>query len=147
MNEFARPYFKSSIVEFWGATFDQLNDPNYFRESCIGLFEELEISLISGPHIKQFKPQGLSMAAIFEESHGAFHTWPEHGYARGQIEVCSPKVELVRLPELLSHYFDYRRVILYNLESVPIQEGNIVPSVITTTLYPHYITHHPPVAD
>lgn len=144
--EFERPFFKSSIVEFWGGNFSQLNDPNYFRESCTGLFDELGINIISGPHIRRFEPQGISMVSIFEESHGAFHTWPENGYARGQFEVCDPKVNLRKLPELISHYFDYRKIILYDLTSITVNGGIIMPGVTTTTLYPYYITHYPQLA-
>lgn len=139
--EFERPFFGSKIFEFWGGDFDQLNDPNYFTEGCKGIFDELGISVISGPHTTSFKPQGLSVVATFQESHGGFHTWPELGYARGFFEVCSPAVDLTRLPSVISNYFDYREIVLYHVESISLEGRHTLPSVLTTTLKPFDITH------
>ncbi len=143
MGEFTRPYFKSSLFEFWGGDFKQLNDPDYFKQSCSKLFDELGISVIEGPHISEFEPQGLSLVATFKESHGGFHTWPEFGYARGFFEVCSPNVDLGRLPELISHYFKHEAFALYDLSSIPFQQRSLSSNLITATLSPFNITHHP----
>ena len=40
----------------------------------------------------QFAPQGISVVAVLAESHLSVHTWPELGYAAGDIYTCGLEI-------------------------------------------------------
>ncbi len=52
----------------------------------------------------QFSPHGISGVIVIEESHFAFHSWPEHGYAAVDLFSCAD--------------FDYRAALTHIRENI-----------------------------
>ena len=54
----------------------------------------------------KFKPQGLSVVALIQESHIAIHTWPEFGLATVDIYTCSGKLGVQKAFESVADALD-----------------------------------------
>lgn len=71
------PLGQHVIVDLHGCDSQQLDDVQFL----LSLFlEAVEVSgaTVVGTQIKKFEPQGVSGIILVEESHFAFHTWPEN---------------------------------------------------------------------
>ncbi len=81
------PVGKHIVADFWGCSFDDLNN----KDLLIELMREA--SLVSSAEVlkvssKKFKPNGVTVAMLLSESHISVHTYPEFGYAAFDIYTC-----------------------------------------------------------
>ena len=72
-------------------------DPNILNDR--ELIEEILVkaALEAGAEVREvafhkFSPQGVSGVVVISESHLAIHTWPELGYAAGDVFTCGERV-------------------------------------------------------
>jgi len=75
------------LVDLWGIAGDVLDDPAALRrllEDCA----RTGGARIVESRFHRFEPHGVSGVLILGESHLAIHTWPEHGFAGGDVFTC-----------------------------------------------------------
>lgn len=62
--------------------------------------QEIGLKVI-GEKIHKFTPQGLTIVYILTNSHLAFHSWPELGYAHLDLITCGSNLDLARINQLI----------------------------------------------
>jgi S-adenosylmethionine decarboxylase len=82
-----KPEGSHVIVELSGGDYTQLNDLKLLKEVIMGMVEATDSKMIKMVH-HSFKPQGISIVALVEESHISIHTYPEWGYAAIDVFTC-----------------------------------------------------------
>ena len=98
------------------------------REACV----------ISGATVRrvgsvsdEFTPQGVTAAAILQESHAVIDTWPEHATLTFDIFTCGDKADPMKAVDFLKKIFQPERILFIR--------GDVTetPSVIerTTIVY------------
>ena len=92
------------LIELAGCESHSLNDTAFVREAIVGAAQQGGATVIQTV-MHQFNPQGVSGVVVIAESHITVHTWPEHGYAAGDVFSCSDKVDPYRIMELLVETF------------------------------------------
>lgn len=73
------------IIDIHGAAC--LDDEGHLRQvlrDCVAACGATLLHL----HSHRFSPQGVTGVAVLAESHMAFHTWPELGYAAFDVFMC-----------------------------------------------------------
>jgi len=88
------------LAEFYGCSFDRLNDPQLLERSALEAVETSGATYVSH-HIKTFEPQGVSGVVVIAESHLSFHTWPEHGYVAIDYFTCGDRIDIHGAVDLL----------------------------------------------
>jgi spermidine synthase len=81
------------LAEFYGCDVARLNDPELLRRASLEAVERSGATIMSH-HFKTFEPQGVSGVIVIAESHLAFHTWPEHGYAAIDYFTCGDRIDI-----------------------------------------------------
>ena len=82
------------ICELKGVDADRISLIEQIAPIVEKAIKESGLTLVKGvanPIYKQFKPYGVTGVALLEESHIAFHTWPEYNYLTLDIFSCGPK--------------------------------------------------------
>ena len=102
------------VVQLWGVTADQINDPERLSGTLGALAEELSLTKVSD-HTHFFGP-GVSTVLILSESHLSVHTWPEMGYVHVDLVTCVKKLTARRLDAALRSAFRPRVLQLAQLE-------------------------------
>ena len=75
------------LLELKGCNPELLNDLSYIRKVMIETAEGVGATII-GESFHHFSPQGVTGILAIAESHISIHTWPEYGYAAGDIFSC-----------------------------------------------------------
>ena len=92
------------IADFWGCSFDLLDDLNKLRESLV-IAANLAHATVIDTITHKFTPQGVTILVLLSESHISIHTTPEDGYASFDCYTCGDTCN----PEL---GFEYIRSVL-----------------------------------
>ncbi len=82
------------LIEFHSCDAKSIDSPRIALKAIRSLCREAPLHpLRQTSH--RFKPQGLTIAMILSESHLAFSTWPEYGYATLHLFLCgrTPKLK------------------------------------------------------
>lgn len=84
----------------------------------VGSVEPLVLDAVSssgatiiGHRFHQFEPVGVSGIVLIAESHVAFHTWPENGYAAFDVFTCSDAMDIRVIEEALKKGFGASRLV------------------------------------
>lgn len=102
------------IVQLWGVTAGQIDDPERLNATLGALAEELSLTKVSD-HTHFFGP-GVSAVLILSESHLSAHTWPEMGYVHVDLVTCVKKLSATCLEVALRNAFQPRVLQLAQLE-------------------------------
>lgn len=86
------------LAEFFECDRARINDISFVEAVMIEATERSGARMIK-PLFHQFSPHGISGVIVIAESHFAFHSWPEHGYAAVDLFSCAD--------------FDYRAALIH----------------------------------
>lgn len=93
------------MADIENVKFGVLNDLKALEEIVGNAVQAGKLTLVRMWSHK-FKPQGLSVVALIQESHIAIHTWPEFGLATIDIYTCSGKLSAQKAFEYLVDSLD-----------------------------------------
>jgi S-adenosylmethionine decarboxylase proenzyme len=71
----------------WGCCKDIIDNVDVVKEILAKATESAKATLVDVV-CHRFSPYGVTGVAILAESHISVHTWPEYGYAAGDIFIC-----------------------------------------------------------
>lgn len=82
------------LVEYWGLDPRRADSSAAVLAALRALFKQAPLSPVKLTR-HHFSPRGLSVLCVLKESHLAFSSWPEHGYATLSLELCgkAPRLE------------------------------------------------------
>jgi S-adenosylmethionine decarboxylase len=88
------------LLEYWGCDAVVLND----LADVKGLMQRA--ARATGATIvetvcRPFRPQGVSVMVVIEESHLSIHTWPETGYAAVDLFTCGTRCKPEKAHDVL----------------------------------------------
>ena len=78
----------SYMINVKNCSFDNLNNYPLLNKMLILITEMYNLKIISSSY-KIFKPQGVTICILLEESHISIHTWPEKGKCAIDLFSCS----------------------------------------------------------
>lgn len=97
------------LADFWGCKFKELNDVKFLKKIARQAVIKANCRPL-GLASHKFKPQGVSMAFLLEESHLSVHTYPEASYAAIDIFTCGNKAVPSKALEYLKKQLKPKRV-------------------------------------
>jgi S-adenosylmethionine decarboxylase proenzyme len=83
------------LVEFSGCDPEALNSPRVLTAALKRLCADAPLSPVRKIQ-HHFSPYGLTLVVILRESHFAFHSWPEYGYAAVDVFLCGEVPGLIK---------------------------------------------------
>lgn len=104
---FERPPFQALCsVEMFGIRQSLINEPEAVLARMSEAVDELGLSVMErGTY--HFVPHGVTGIFVLGESHLVYSTWPEYnGYMTADLRVCSPQINLKRVPEVMIVQFE-----------------------------------------
>jgi S-adenosylmethionine decarboxylase len=75
------------ILELYGCPVGLLNDAVFIQRTLREAAIEGRATLLNEV-AHEFRPHGVTALALLSESHIAFHSWPETGYAAADVFTC-----------------------------------------------------------
>ncbi len=94
------PLGQHVILDFWGCSFDSLDDLALIRKMFDDALAASNASVIEIV-MHKFSPQGVTGVAAIAESHVSIHTWPELGFAAIDVFSCGVTMNV---ENLISHF-------------------------------------------
>jgi S-adenosylmethionine decarboxylase len=69
------------LLDLYGVAPEKLCDAELWRGLLRGMARSCQLTIVGGPFLHPFENGGLTGVVLLAESHIAFHTYPEFGYA------------------------------------------------------------------
>ena len=88
------------ILDLYGCDVDLLDDVEQVKRTLLKAAEATGAPVL-GHVFHRFSPVGVSGAAAMAASHITIHSWPEYGYAAGDIFSGRPESELQSAAQLI----------------------------------------------
>lgn len=88
------------ILDLYGCDVDLLDDVEQVKRTLLEAAEATGAPVL-GHVFHRFSPVGVSGAVAMAASHITIHSWPEHGYAAGDIFSGRPEAELQSAAQLI----------------------------------------------
>ena len=95
------------ILELWGCS--NLNSVEVVEKALHDIVDATETTLLD-LRVYPFTPIGVTGVAIVSESHIMIHTWPEHGYAAGDVFTCGDQCSPESAIPVIKEYFAPQRI-------------------------------------
>ncbi|TVY09822.1 adenosylmethionine decarboxylase [Paenibacillus cremeus] len=87
MNDHDNTKGKEVCADFWNVDFDILDSLEYIEASIKIAIQKCGATLV-GTIDKKFRPSGVTLLGLLEESHIGIHTYPSKGFAAISCYVC-----------------------------------------------------------
>lgn len=88
------------LLELKKCNAEHLNDLDYIKDTMIEAAEAVGAEII-GESFHRFEPQGVTGVLAISESHLSIHTWPELGYAAGDVFTCGESFDPQSVAQLI----------------------------------------------
>lgn len=95
--------------EFYGCDARRLDAVLGVRRALDRLCRAAGLHVVRRSH-HRFRPQGLTTLYILRESHLAYSSWPEHGYAFLDLDLCGPARRLGAAVRAFARFLGARRL-------------------------------------
>ncbi len=82
------PYKEHWVVEIYGVDSSKIDLKKNFLPLADLFTKSLKVNVVKQV-VQEFEPYGVSLVNVLEESHLAFHTWPEFNYLHIDLFTCS----------------------------------------------------------
>lgn len=115
------------LLEMWGCCKEIIDNVNVIKEILTKATESTKATLVDVV-CHRFSPYGVTGVAILAESHISVHTWPEYGYAAGDIFICGNTINPQNAASFIIQAFHAKETSLLELKrgdflSKKIQDG------------------------
>ncbi len=103
------------ILEMWGCCKDIIDSVDAVKEILAKATESTKATLVDVV-CHRFSPYGVTGVAILAESHISVHTWPEYGYAAGDIFICGSTINPQNAASFMIQAFQAKETSLLELK-------------------------------
>ncbi len=105
------------IFDLYGVRKDILDDERRIIDLFHKIARKIDSEIIN-TFVRKFQPHGLIVVSVLLQSHIAYHSWPEFGYAALDIYACSDVPVDVVKEDILS-FFNPREADIRTLSRLP----------------------------
>ena len=97
------------ILDFKNVPFDICNNKDHLENIFNNIIEISKMTCLQ-KYSHQFHPQGITGIYLLEESHLAYHTWPENGEISFDLYTCGDKNAADKAIEELKKLIPYQNI-------------------------------------